>query len=417
MFLQNSELLMKYRFLILLFLLPCISFTQVQPTIGLKAYYSFDNCDAIDDTGNGSDGDMYGVPDCDCGVSGNALSLDGLDDYVIFFGSGLVNTYFDDDDFTISFYYKNLGDASRKSLISKRAACDNIGNLDIRLQSSQTSVYLEMYESETENLQLSIPTDIDRCWQHVVIGRSGATVRVYLNGEQIEVAATGTTLDIDNSAVLSVANSPCIGQDGTNRFKGLIDEMAIYDRELTPLEIKDMFYHPDEIGTRDTLLYLGNSLETFLTPNCAVSYNWSPAEGVSDTSIPNPVLTPDSTTVYTLDMVDFNGCITTDRVEVTVIDPATLDCNNIFLPKAFTPNGDQLNDTYKISNPQAILDFTSFDIYDRWGSRVFSADDPFDEWDGTNLGVGLNTGVYVYQLRYNCQGEPLTKSGSITLVK
>ncbi len=387
------------------------------PTVGLKAYYSFDNCDGTDDTGNGSDGELFGLLDCDCGVSGMALEFDGVDDYVTFIGDGLVNTYFDDDDFTVSFYYKSYDNSPRISLVSKSANCvDNLG-LEIRQQSVQNNLLTEIEENVALNEELTSDLDPEHCWRHVVLTRSNRLISVYVDGELTNEVTSNAVLDINNSAPLSLSNSPCIGVDGTSRFRGLIDEMAVYDEPLTALQIRDMYLHPDEIGTRDTILFQGNSIQTWLTPTCATSFNWSPTTGVSDPTIANPILAPDTTTTYTLAMTDDEGCTTIDRVFIDVIDPEDLDCGNVFLPKAFTPDGDGLNDQYGISNPLAIFDFQSFDIYSRWGGRVFSADTPFDQWDGTNNGIELNPGIYVYQLRYDCNGERVVKSGSITLIK
>ncbi|MFQ5448198.1 MAG: hypothetical protein ACE5FF_14835, partial [Saprospiraceae bacterium] len=71
---------------------------------GLIAYYSFNNCDARDDTGKGSDGVLYGEPGCHCGVDDDAIWLDGVDDYIEF--EGMVNRYFNTSDLTVSFYFK-----------------------------------------------------------------------------------------------------------------------------------------------------------------------------------------------------------------------------------------------------------------------------------------------------------------------
>ena len=413
---------MKFQIAFLIIFIPFITFAQIPegtPTIGLKAYYSFDNCDATDDSGNDVDGQLFGLLDCDCGVSGMALEFDGVDDFVTFTSDTLfdVNSIFDDDDFTISFYYKSYDNSPRISLLSKSANClDNLG-LEIRQQSAQNTLLTELGENVVNNETLNSDLDPDHCWHHAVITRDNLLTSVYIDGELSSAATSNSVINLSNSAPISISNSPCIGLDGTSRFRGLIDELAIYDEALSFLQVREMYLRPDEIGTRDTILFEGNSIQTWLTPTCATTFNWTPTTGVSDPTIPNPILSPEVTTTYTLDMTDAVGCTTRDTVFIDVIDPDDLDCDNIFLPKAFTPDGDGLNDQYGISNPLAIFDFQSFDIYSRWGGRVFSAETQFDQWDGTNNGLELNPGIYVYQLRYDCNGERVVKSGSITLIK
>ena len=83
--------------------------------------------------------------------------------------------------------------------------------------------------------------------------------------------------------------------------------------------------------------------------------------------------------------------------------PTGLDCEEVFLPKAFTPNGDGLNDTYGISNPFAIQQLISFEIFDRWGGLAYSAthlmpNDLRSGWDGTIEGKPAWPGTYVYKI-------------------
>lgn len=98
---------------------------------------------------------------------------------------------------------------------------------------------------------------------------------------------------------------------------------------------------------------------------------------------------------------------------MTVIDPKTLDCNKVFIPNAFTPGETpNLNDLFGISNRFAVDEFISFEIFDRWGGRVFAAETQFDSWDGTSNGRPLNPGVFLYRLRYKCDGEEKVKAGA-----
>jgi gliding motility-associated-like protein len=103
---------------------------------------------------------------------------------------------------------------------------------------------------------------------------------------------------------------------------------------------------------------------------------------------------------------------------VNVIDPDTLDCSNIFLPNAFTPSASfGRNDMFRVSNPYAIDEFISLEVFDRWGGRMFNATSAFDAWDGNFGGKPVNPGVFLFRLRYKCEGEEKVKAGNLTLIR
>lgn len=133
-----------------------------------------------------------------------------------------------------------------------------------------------------------------------------------------------------------------------------------------------------------------------------------------------PLITPQSggRQTYVLTLTDAaSGCTSTDSLSITVVDPSQLDCRELFLPKAFTPNGDGLNEIYRISNPFVVQDLVAFEVFDRWGSRVFVTTDPFQGWDGSVDGVKVNSGVFLYKVRYTCDGQELLHTGSFTLMR
>ena len=149
---------------------------------------------------------------------------------------------------------------------------------------------------------------------------------------------------------------------------------------------------------------------------CANSFLWEPATGVLNVNDPNTVLTPTVSTTYKLNFIDNFGCVATDTLSVTVIDPTTLDCV-AYLANAFTPNGDGTNDYFSFNE----YGMTSVEalIYNRWGELVYSWKTLNQDWDGRGIdGEELPEGVYYYVL--NATGEDgysYTKKGSITLLR
>ena len=140
-----------------------------------------------------------------------------------------------------------------------------------------------------------------------------------------------------------------------------------------------------------------------------VSYLWQPAAGLSDPTIADPVASPLVNTEYVLRVVDQHQCVVQDSIMIHV--------KELFLPSAFSPNGDGINDIYYV---QGVVDYVqlNFLIFDRWGELVFSADNPQLGWDGTAGGVPLDPGVFIYTLNVKfADGHVVHESGSITLVR
>jgi gliding motility-associated-like protein len=91
-----------------------------------------------------------------------------------------------------------------------------------------------------------------------------------------------------------------------------------------------------------------------------------------------------------------------------------------FLPNAFTPNFDGLNDEFKgKGNLFGMSDFT-MTIWNRWGERVFETRDPNEGWNGRidNTGSMAIDGVYVYQVTFTGpRNKPYSFKGFATLIK
>ncbi len=145
------------------------------------------------------------------------------------------------------------------------------------------------------------------------------------------------------------------------------------------------------------------------------SYIWTPGSGLNSTTIHNPDASPTVTTTYYVTVRDQWGCTWRDSVTIWVLD---VICEEpyIFVPNAFTPNGDGQNDVlYVKSNVAYEVDFK---IYDRWGELVFATTDLSNGWDGTFHGQKVDPGVFVYHLNVICYNkEVFKKKGNITVIR
>jgi len=134
----------------------------------------------------------------------------------------------------------------------------------------------------------------------------------------------------------------------------------------------------------DTLI-LGNSERLVATGGG--TYSWSPAAGLSCTNCPNPVATPTITTKYSVTVTDSGGCDVIMPFTIFVLD------ENVIIPNVITPNGDNINDYFTITNLQDYPN-SKLTIFDRWGKQVYTSNNYQNNWNGS----GQSAGVYDYVL-------------------
>lgn len=168
----------------------------------------------------------------------------------------------------------------------------------------------------------------------------------------------------------------------------------------------------------DTTIVLGDTIQ--LNSNVmgtypAITYSWTPTDGLSCTNCPSPVLVPtDFDTVkrqYQLTITYGNGCIAsaTDSIQAKPNDLSAI-------PDAFTPNGDGKNDAFKIL-ATGVKDF-KMNIYNRWGQQLFSTTDINQGWDGSYNGTQEPSEVYLffYTITYH-DGKVESREGTFNLFR
>src|SRR5690606_5233475 len=138
-------------------------------------------CDATDDTGNNSNGEIEGAQ-CQCGVQGESLFFDGVDDYIQFQGN--INEYFKANNFTISFYFKPSTSSPNTVLLSKYESCSDKTGLIIRYgHGGNIAVTLKGLSGVENRLHATLKSE--SCWIHLALVRRGSVIELYENGELI----------------------------------------------------------------------------------------------------------------------------------------------------------------------------------------------------------------------------------------
>lgn len=188
--------------------------------------------------------------------------------------------------------------------------------------------------------------------------------------------------------------------------------------ETINILVDDSNYVPPLVVTADvTHLHCGESTYLYATSDTGYSYLWSPSENINNVAISNPIVNPYETTTYIVMITDTNGCKNSDSITIYV-EPSECGEPYIYVPNAFTPNGDNQNDILYIRGSYIIDEVIYFAIYDRWGEKVFETKDINQGWDGSYKGKPLNSAVFVYHLKVRCKSnEFFEKKGNITLLR
>ncbi len=98
--------------------------------------------------------------------------------------------------------------------------------------------------------------------------------------------------------------------------------------------------------------------------------------------------------------------------------PATTNClDSLKVPSAFTPNGDEVNDTFALNITCPLADF-KLQLYNNWGETVFETTTPDFVWNGTDAeGAPLDAGVYFWMITVDSTTNKATRKGNLTLIR
>ncbi len=402
---------MRKRFLWLSFIFSGLMLTA-QPTDGLVGYYSFDACDATEESGQATDGIIIGNAQCGCGVSGNGLLFDGNTSVQILSNIDLIFA----SDFTISFFI--LPDPQSNSImdiLSKSEVCGIDSTMELKYNPVNRAMSLSLSQQSNLSARASYDLPDDRCYHHIVYVRNGRELIMYYDGVQVDLAASSTIVRIINNGILTLGAGPCLA-NGEVMFRGTLDELRFYNRALNTQEVRQLYLPVDRVASPDTVLFTGTSMQVRLPITCAPNIQWTPSSGVSNAMIAEPQLSPTVSTTYEVHM-NYGFCEAFDSLRVTLADSSDLICDKIYFPSGFTPNEDGLNDTWGMSNVVFLGEFIELEVFDRWGGSVFYTTDQMQEWDGTLDGEKILPGQYVYMLTYKCEGKERRISGSFVMIR
>ncbi|MEI6583872.1 MAG: gliding motility-associated C-terminal domain-containing protein [Chitinophagia bacterium] len=154
--------------------------------------------------------------------------------------------------------------------------------------------------------------------------------------------------------------------------------------------------------------------ESQLIASGGLKYTWSPSSSLNNSFIVNPIARPQSTTTYYVIGEGVNGCLNRDSILVNVLN---LTDQQFFVPSAFTPNNDRLNDCFGITKWTNIQEL-EFSIYNRWGELIFFTKNKTVCWNGKYKGILQNSGTYIYTIKAkNGCDYPIFKKGTFVLIR
>lgn len=148
-----------------------------------------------------------------------------------------------------------------------------------------------------------------------------------------------------------------------------------------------------------------------------VNWSWTPSTGLSCTNCPSPVTTAKDNATYMLTVTNNYGCTSKDVISLFVFCKSA----QVFIPNAFTPDGDGLNDILMVRGKGIFV--KTFRIFNRWGELVFektnfNPNDTKYGWDGRVRGIPATPDVFVYTAEVICDNAVIyTYKGNTTLLK
>lgn len=221
--------------------------------------------------------------------------------------------------------------------------------------------------------------------------------RLVCSGESFSVS-----VPVDNIGYTwstgSTASTINIDQSGMYWLE--INQLGCNERDSITVDFKPT---PSFSLGRDTALCAGESLLLNAT-TAGASYQWN-------TGQTTPQLRVNNSGQYSV-KVTVQGCSASDTIR---IEPGSC---KLYIPNAFTPNGDGLNDGFGMLNTGSISTY-SLTIFDRWGKQIFATTNKNEKWNGMIGSQQAQPGTYIWILTYTKNGEPapIRSKGTVELIR
>ncbi len=201
---------------------------------------------------------------------------------------------------------------------------------------------------------------------------------------------------------------------GQYQYRFSVREQSIFDlphcRVVTPEVSVRVATAPVVNAGPDQLVVKGNSLQlTGTSTGTDNTFQWLPPDFLDNNKLSNPLCSPTADITYLLEVTNAEGCIGRDAVFVKVMP-------QLYVPSAFTPNNDGLNDRWRIPHLIPTKE-TLVQVFNRLGQRVYVANAVAVNWDGTLNGTPLSGGSYVYYIRLGGGKQPGILKGVVTLIR
>jgi len=157
----------------------------------------------------------------------------------------------------------------------------------------------------------------------------------------------------------------------------------------------------------------GSSTYLHARPGVGLDYTWRPYTQLSSYSTQYTEFFATGNDVkYFIDITNKNTCVTTDTILMQILKKP-----GFYLPSAFSPNGDGLNDLLR---PYLVgmKGLKSFTVFNRWGNTIFRSTTYGEGWNGKFKGEDQSTGVYVWILEfYDTNNKLVTEKGTVTIIR
>lgn len=239
--------------------------------------------------------------------------------------------------------------------------------------------------------------------------------RAICAGESTSLSASGGNRYSWSPAIYlsnpAISNPQVVKPVNTTTYTVSVTDNKGCPKPATDEVLVTVRYPTAYIPFSDTSLVLGETLQ-FDVPG-AEFYKWTPSQWLSDDTVSNPVTAPLDSIEYRLHTVTKEGCVTDDTVRIKVFKLPP----SFYVPTAFSPNNDGLNDVLRPIT-LGIKSMKYFRVYNRGGQLLFSTTERGKGWDGTYKGNPQDPATYVWTAEgVTYKGENIVRKGAAVLVR